>query len=709
MGENGVLNLSELDDRMEEDEDERIMMEIQRELTVDLEDEEPSTTADLSMGQNMDYSFENEGASIAITYNAAGQAIDDDPEIKNEIDDVLQNSMVVDDAGDWTDEQEDENDPPVVEISSKNHEAAARAAAILKLHHDWIEASKRPNLKRRRSSMSVGGFDSPRSMSTPIGRQHSPVSRFQIKRSGLAGSPIQPSLLQQMAAEMSPPKGSAKKAGLGRFASQDIVGPSTPVHNEGTSKSRSNMFRTPIFKPPTIIINPASTVTSQRYIRTYSGEEPTRWMKEDWKHLERCLLAERQRMADEGRYNSPEDVDMEDINVDTVVEKFLEEVNFDEEDLVDEWDVDKIRRRVIALQVRHSPDPQVARSIVSSPSMVVPFTPQIRQRTNHGRSASLAQDTPTSRVRSAMASAPTLLLAHRYSHLYDEASAIAGLPTSSQTTSSTPKQNQDRAKAPTGSRIPVLSSSRHVKPVPPPPPTPKADTPQTPPPVEDTPSATSRVLGFLGLGNILRSSIRSVTKGKAKASDSDKIVPIEEGQTTVIKPRLPTPKPIPESPYNLETMSQEDLNHVEPQSPQLPAPLMHPKDLVELNHVPLPEPQRPASSRKPRVSGGSVKELVKTFEELEDENDRERQRIKEVVRRGRRVVGAGGKSVRRVPSNLSTASVISASDFERSYGDDSMDSSFGTQDNSMDMSMLTDGDISMEGIVQRRKSLLALE
>lgn len=74
-----------------------------------------------------------------------------------------------------------------------------------------------------------------------------------------------------------------------------------------------------------------------------------------------------------------------------------------------------------------------------------------------------------------------------------------------------------------------------------------------------------------------------------------------------------------------------------------------------------------------------MKDLVRTFESLEDRNDRERERLRQMVQVGRRVASG---SLRRVASNLSTCSVISAEDLSQSA-----DSSFGDETPTMQRSV----------------------
>lgn len=301
---------------------------------------------------------------------------------------------------------------------------------------------------------------------------------------------------------------------------------------------------------------------------------------------------------------------------------------------------------------------------------------------------------------------PPSLSAPRFSHLYEEAAMIAGFnapaePNGVKSTAAINRLNDSPSPAPSRSKPTAQGSSNSRIPLPPsrlprptgrkvsgptravttkrtqmlPPPPPPVRARRTSPTPADTPSATSRVLGFLGLGKILRSkpapvAVAPVVTGRKRKAPTPEPIPVDDDDDDLEAHRLVRKRVQPTSPVAEELLrkarSKEDLNHIEPEPPRpIPRPL-HPRDLVSLSPVPAKESPSPSSSTTSRRSStGSVKDLINAFETLEDKKDMERNRIRQIVKAGRRVVG-GERSVRRIPSNLSTANVISADDLDPS-------------------------------------------
>ncbi|KAG9004701.1 hypothetical protein FRB93_010191 [Tulasnella sp. JGI-2019a] len=618
-----------------------------------------------------------------------------------------------DDGDSESDSDSDDDDgPPVVEITSKDPMVAARAAAILKLHHDYVEEEARKR-RRRRSSAANLDFDprsSPFVSATPPTRRSAGVpDTWQ----SAAATPVPADILRRAEREVS-----VSSPVHHRLPSLD---PSTPQAGPSRLGGVSARYMTPIHGPiiPQIIIDPASSRPSEYDVRASSEAEedliPLVWSKADWKTLERCLLAERRELAND--LGADEDqVDVASLNVDDVVQRFLNETGVDGSEDEGDWTMDKIRRRCQALIVRHTQHPSGSAPsgpIPGSP-MMIPFSPApSRQPTPMSLSVddtasdqSTAQTVSVRRSETAVAPAvplPPSLMAPRYSHLYGEAATIAGFaapaePITAKPTSTVSQMNDSPSPAPrlkpfitnnaSTSRIP-LAPSRLPRPaarkvsgpapaiinprtqmLPPPPPTRDR---RTPPPV-DTPSATSRVLGFLGLGKIMRlkpgplAVAPAATAGQKRKAVTPQPAQVDDDDVDghrLIRKRVQPTSPIAEELLR-RSHSKDDLNHVEPEPPRpIPRP-PHPKDLVSLSPVPPKETPSPTSpTRSRRSSGSSVKDLINCFETLEDKKDMERNRIRQIVKVGRRAV-SGERSLRRVPSNLSTASVISAGDLEPS-------------------------------------------
>lgn len=81
----------------------------------------------------------------------------------------------------------------------------------------------------------------------------------------------------------------------------------TPVHHRGI---------------PIVIIDPASSRPSED--ERQSGEEDRPWTKAEWKHLEQCLLDERNAIAQD-RGVADTDVDASEISVDRVAQRFIKD------------------------------------------------------------------------------------------------------------------------------------------------------------------------------------------------------------------------------------------------------------------------------------------------------------------------------------------------------------------------------------------------
>ncbi|KAG8979892.1 hypothetical protein FRC05_007335 [Tulasnella sp. 425] len=595
-------------------------------------------------------------------------------------------------------ESSDDGGPPVVEITSKEPMAAARAAAILKHWHHYSEERAKLRLHRRRSSTTSLNLSTP-----PIPGRNQPsfMNLLVNRQTGSNASPVPQHVLKMAEAEVlaTPP----------RFL------PSVPGHADTQGSKEASLeprFATPLHRVPSIpeiVINPASSrpsVDEAAYLR----EEGRPWTKTDWKALENCLLSERRRIAQ--RFGLQEkQVDVGEVDIDIVVKAFVDQNRLvgDEEEEWDEegeWD---------------SQQPAGSIVVPGSP-LVIPITPQQSRQTTPvgsfvGELAALSgsgQPLKTQRSISPLVPLPTTLLAPRYVHLYEEASAIAGLSSEEHDPNSsggstlprpphhlpTPSDGLSQEggiRSGPPSRIPVpltrdrkpssVGSQQSQASLPLPPARPTSSGPL---PVQTTPSTASRVWGFLGLRGVLRGNSKSIPSPSPAPKQGKPRIPSPSPDSTVahspsttlhipIKPQVQTEatpdtsrvlkrtaSPIPVAQVIIPvSKSKEDLTHIEPTPPR-PAPrIPHPKELVALHPVP-PKPSEPRMMQPRRSSGGSVKDLVKTFETLESQNAREREGLKNNPVTRRRF--GSGPSLRRVASNLSTCSVISAdtSDQDRS-------------------------------------------
>ena len=308
----------------------------------------------------------------------------------------------------------------------------------------------------------------------------------------------------------------------------------------------------------------------------------------------------------------------------------------------------KIRRRCMALQVRHSKKPQGSITIPGSP-MVMPLAP-LPSRENTPLLLSDLAPSGDSRERQPFPSTsnpsllPASLTAPRYGHLYDEAALTARLPRPAphayphqplQHDSPTPLPGSRRSLSLTRLREPSVDSPR------------RAARPQSTQPLPsrpnvsiDTPTATSRVLNLLGLGESVPLGPKDVTT----SSTANPIIRSRQARSAS-----------PGSQSMRESRTQDDLNHIDFESGSPVERLPHPKDLVVLHPVPPKEDPEP-EIRGRRISGGSVKDLVRDFEAMEAEKAKERARVSGIVIHGRH----SSHSLTRKRSNLSTSQPITA-------------------------------------------------
>ena len=172
---------------------------------------------------------------------------------------------------------------------------------------------------------------------------------------------------------------------------------------------------------------------------------------------------------------------------------------------------------------------------------------------------------------------PATLMAPRYSHLMDEAVAI------SKGASGEPSGSLPQAKV------------------------------KVPP---DTPSLLRRLASPLFSYLPLMSKGVSEELGKGEDKYGLPLPPpelFEKERGTIV---TPAPK-IPPKPAHPK--DQVELHSIPPKPSMIPQPKMQPKRLVDLRPAPPPKPE-PAKSlvKERRESGGSVKELVKSFETLDE-------------------------------------------------------------------------------------------
>ncbi|RXW11804.1 hypothetical protein EST38_g14051 [Candolleomyces aberdarensis] len=560
----------------------------------------------------------------------------------NDVEQATQDAVNDDDDG--NEEDLSDLDLGMVKIVSADPRAAARAAAILK-QYDYECFTKltmkqqRNKDKRRYSSLDDFSQESRRRNLLGSGVGKGDVAERERKRRRatlgmgvigdrvvIPGSPsvTLPELLDQAEKEVlnhSPVKVSAV---------------ATPPPTRASLDAK-RLFETPVRKEvsPTVVVFPV-------WNQTYEGEERP-WTKEEWKVLDSCLTDERLGYSPHAQELKPVD----EIDVDNVVERFVTMAGGD--DVVyaygSSWTRDLLQQRVRALQkkqrsgnVAPPTTPIVARSV--SPrlslggkkrraSMEVPdFTPLGRRAPPPRKSRpSLPQPVTENAPFSTLArrkSIPATLLAPRYSHLLHEARAISGevadMSMQQDTQGGdTEEQPLEPAELPTAE--PLVDDETSVE----------------FPTVESTPQPSeSRDLRYQTPGTTFGKKLKGIffsylpTLSKTAPPPGRKPAGAQRGLP------LPPPEVLNKSRGPVET----------PERPPLPK-VPHPKELVELHPAPLPKPSMIPRPKQPqrlvqlnpvqppppppgviprprRSSGSSVKDLVKSFEEMKDREEQER-------------------------------------------------------------------------------------
>ncbi|KAG5353073.1 hypothetical protein C0989_010696 [Termitomyces sp. Mn162] len=479
----------------------------------------------------------------------------------------------------------------VVKISSADPHAAARAAAILKQHDYDCFTKLALRSKRVRHSLSDSGIIKTRS---PHHMRRRTLGASIIgDKVFIPGSPATtlPELLKQAEAAVS----------------------GTPAKFE----TSSHLF-TPVPRP--------SAIGLARSLFNNAAKERV-WSKDEWKLLDACFTDERIALGD-GQLAPVDHVQHEN-----VVRRFVDLLGGEEvvNKWGEDWETENLVQRVKALQNKqrkgivappttpNTPRPSLTDPPVAGlfshrfPSMEVPdFTPLGRRAAPPAHRPTLPppvvagapfsdlQDTPEQEHERPKRKLPLSLLAPRYSHLLEEAVAVSQLPEpepGKMYDSSHETDSEDDAAA-------NASTETEAEPEP--------VAPPSPPPQS---TLKTRVKSFL-FSYLPTLSKNPALKPKSSSRPGLPLPPLsvlEKSRGPIITPaRAPMPKPT----------HPKELVHLNP-APVPPKPSMiprapKPQRLVELHRVSPPhEKEKEMVVRARRSSGGSVKDLVRGFEEME--------------------------------------------------------------------------------------------
>ncbi|KAK7683086.1 hypothetical protein QCA50_013759 [Cerrena zonata] len=459
---------------------------------------------------------------------------------------------LADNAGDDEgDSGELDVEPNVVKITSDDPLAAARAAAILRLHR-YNSIDESTLRKRRHSNPAVDAIlrsarkkvtsESGVTKTTP--RRKHPLGRVVGNKVFIPGSPAMtlPELLDQEEVSLQ-------------------IDDHSLHHSPLRSVSFASDFNTPVkqvipsydqFAP-----SPAPSVG------------PREWNKKDWKTLDACYTDERLALGERLELGVDELAPADNVELENVVERFIDIMGGDDalQQLGSSWTRDDLLRRARALQRKQrsgnyaAPTPSRQSSVFSTDSNFGRYLSP--------RPASISSDATACHRGSVGSLSPSPPPSVRYDKLIDEAVAV------------------------------MSGERRDTSPGPRPPPT-----------NIGSPSLASRMKGFI-FSYLPR---MSKPKPNPQSSVLGKGLPVPPPEV-FNKPRppittpAPKPKPRPAHPKELVNLAPA------PKPSMIPRPTKQYRRLVDLNHVTPPAPKtKPMMPAGRRDSGASVKDLVQTFE-----------------------------------------------------------------------------------------------
>ncbi|KAL7284323.1 hypothetical protein ACG7TL_001609 [Trametes sanguinea] len=537
-----------------------------------------------------------------------------------------------------SEDESEELDEGVIKITSGDPRAAARAAAILKMH-DYDFIIKDPSGKRRHSSVDSAMRKARRKsiIEGGITKRESPLKRRRTfggvvgDKVIIPGSPVitVPELLSE--------------------AERSVEQRERTLHTPARATSFTSdigVFKVPLDRPAFETPGPRQKVHARPL---FNASGPRAWDKDDWKLLDACFTDERLALGSHKRpLGEAVLAPVDDVDLECVIDRFLEQTGgVPAEECWPGWTREDLLRRTQALQKKQrsgkvAPPTPSGRFGSLALSEVPDFTP-LPSRQSSVQPGLLRRESTIS-VQSNKPAVPASLLAPRYSHLLEEAVAISKGEGHLHSNSSKPVEYRS-ASAPAPEQTEQHLQNEGD--------TTMADASQfqaASAPPEETPSRSiaSRMKGFFFSYLPAASKKTQQKKPAAPAHPGLPIPPPEAFQ----KPRPPIATPVskpPSKPVPPKELVQ--LHHAPPPKPSMiPRLSQKPKRLVDLHPAPPPEP-RPRSSTgfisDRRSSSGSVKDLVRSWESLKEKEERERReemtRLHRVKSVGEWAAATGGR------------------------------------------------------------------
>ncbi|KAF7761475.1 hypothetical protein Agabi119p4_9467 [Agaricus bisporus var. burnettii] len=516
------------------------------------------------------------------------------------------------------DDNSTDDEPDIVKITSADPRAAARAAAILKQHN--YDCFTRRELKkktmRRRSS---APFDLARAVFEGGVRKRRRTIGVRGEDVFIPGSPATtlPKLLKEVELEVSM-----------------LQSPITD-HNPFTTPlpNRHSSF---LGLTPKVPMTPGETCYDP-----LTGERM--WTKEEWKRLDACFTDERLEVgAKLGLVEEEGLASVDLVDLEHVLRRFVDWMGGEEAvaEYGPEWSRENLMQRTRALRRKQrngkvAPPTTLPASPWSLGSVEVPeFTP-IRFKPSRRRewTSHVPEETPSQQ---AVKPVPPTLLAPRYSHLLEEAISISKEISLSDTLVDDQGHESDDGSPSTLVEEPefILESS------------PTLEEEEIQP---DTIGKRVKGILFSYLPTLKKSTIRN-SKGNEKPGLP---LPPQDVLTRLRGPVMtPAREPLPKVKPPKELVQLQQAPPVRTPTSKIEK-VVHPKELVELNHV-TPKVKEGERRERRRSSGaGSVKELIKGFEDMDKEREIKGEKRGEVRRmksvgEWRKGVNGGGEVKRPV-------------------------------------------------------------
>lgn len=369
---------------------------------------------------------------------------------------------------------------------------------------------------------------------------------------------------------------------------------------------------------------------------------PRDWLKADWKQLDRCFTDERYRIAVAKGFPLGSLASVDEVDDSNVVERFADEMGGFAvlEQFGPAWTLwvhfflsceciltlfsirEKLSLRVQSLRKRQRlgqgapPTPTLSSRLASaspSGSMIVPdFTPTPLERISRlpfFRKPSLPPPETPIMFTKPRPPVPPFILGPNYNHLREE---VPATPTISQTETDLFDTSEETSQ--------IMSASV---------------SPNRSPQEEEDPSYSIHTAQQQQPASAVKRSLSYLTSWLRASAQKPRLVRKEAPRLPGLPPPPPDVLGKPRGPVNTPSKRAAEkaphpkelveLQHapLPPEPSRIPKKKVEPKRLVDLNHLATPQPKDiPRAVIPRRSSSSSVKDLIKSFESLDDESQR---------------------------------------------------------------------------------------